>query len=150
VKGVNDYSCKIEDDEFNCMFTLPEYDGNGGTWNSKNTNYYVNSNGTVMSKSTNQVYNQVYNYGTKLESSGLTDCNGSWFSWKKDGYMVKSGKQYLIGSTVVDQAKVYSVNDLAKYAGCDLSKTNCTITVKVNWEKNIYDDYGPCKIVLKY
>ena len=112
-----------------------EYNGNGGSWNSSNSTYGVNGSNTVIVKSTNQVYQKVLNYGEKLESSGLTDYNGSWFKWTRSGYTVESKKEYIIGSTVIDQNKVYSAVELSRYGGCDLSKTNCTIIVKVNWNE---------------
>jgi len=121
-----------------------EYNGNGGSWNSSNSTYGVNGSNTVIVKSTNQVYQKVLNYGEKLESSGLTDYNGSWFKWTRSGYTVESKKEYIIGSTVLDQAKVYSSIELSRYGGCDLSKTNCTITAKVNWKK--LQDSGTLKI----
>ena len=41
-----------------------------------------------------------------------------------------------------------TVIELSRYSGCDLSKTNCTITVKVNWKKEVWSvtkDYGTGK-----
>ena len=123
-----------------------QYNGNGGVWNSTNPAYGVNSSGLVIVKSTGKVYQQQLNYGTKLESSGLTDCNGSWFKWEKDKSTVESKKEYYLqnGSTTtyLDQTKVYSAIELSRYAGCDLSKTNCTITVKVNWVENFLASSG--------
>ena len=112
-----------------------QYNGNGGSWSSSNSTYGVNGSNTVIVKSTNQVYQQVLNYGAKLESSGLVDYDGSWFKWTRSGYKVESKKEYIIGSTVLDQNKVYSAVELARYSNCDLSKTSCTIAVKVNWKK---------------
>ena len=115
------------------------YNGNGGVWNSTNPAYGVNSSGTVILESTSDIYAHHLNYGANLTSSGLVDHNGSWFGWKNDGHIVEKGKEYYLqnGSTKteLDQAKVYSAIELSRYAGCDLSKANCTITVKVNWKQ---------------
>ena len=128
-----------------------EYNGNGGVWNSTNSAYGVNGSGSVIVKNTNKVYLQEFNYGSKLESSGLVDCNGSWFKWKKEGYKAEKGKEYFIqnGSTKkeLDQSKVYSSIELARYGGCDLSKNNCKITVKVNWIEGLDSNDDAYEIV---
>jgi len=112
------------------------YNGNGGTWNNPtNSAYAVDSSGTVINKSTRQIYEQKLKYGEKLESSGLIDYNGTWFNWKRQNYSINEGKEYIVNKTELNQAKVYSAIELSRYAGCDLSKTNCTITVKANWKK---------------
>ena len=117
-----------------------EYNGAGGTWNNTNsTTYGVNEYGTVIFKSTKETYKLQLYYGEELISTGLTDCNGTWFNWKKDGYKVEEGKEYYIekgnNKTPIDQNKVYKAVDLANYGGCNLSKESCNITVKVNWKK---------------
>ena len=119
------------------------YNGNSATsWNPVKNTYSVNVDGTVIFKDTKKVYEKKLKYDDKLDSTGLIDYNGGWFNWTKEGYIVEKGKEYYIENGTqkreLDQNKVYTAKELASYAGCDLSKTDCTITVKVNWKKNDY------------
>ena len=124
---------------------LIEYNGNTGVWNNtSNSTYGVNESGSVILKSTNEVYQLQVAYNKSLKETGLTDCNGIWFNWVKDGYKIETGREYIIQNgttrTEIDQNKSYSAKELARYGGCDLTKNNCTITVEVNWiniESNI-------------
>ncbi len=115
-----------------------KYNGNGGAWDDTHSaTYTVDTNGNVIVRSTGKVFYQTVNYNASLPSTGLVDYNGTEFKWTKNGSGVSKGKEYFIksGSNTIalDQSKAYSASELAEFAGCDLSKKSCTITVNVNW-----------------
>ncbi len=112
------------------------YNGNGGVWNNpKQGTYDVDSSGTVIVKSTGLILSQKIKYGESLSSSGFTNYNGSYFNWTKTGYYAPAGSEYFIHgtNTKLAQDKVYTASALANYVGCDLSKTDCVVLLKVNW-----------------
>ena len=115
-----------------------QYNGNGGTWGSTNTNYNVNEYGTVITTSNNEVYTQKVNYGKSLSDSGFVDMNGSYFKWTKAGYVASSGKQYYIktdsAQTKLSQSTSYTASYLAGLGGCtNFDNGDCVIQLKVNW-----------------
>ena len=113
------------------------YNSNGGTWKTSSNKYALNVDGTVIVKSTNEIYEQKVKYGDRLDSEGLVDCNGTIFNWTKKSAFTNSGKEYFIENKGIkkelNQKAQYTARQLAEYAGCDLSKNDCTATVKVNW-----------------
>ena len=119
-----------------------KYNGNGGTWNSNNTAYSVDSKGNV--KKDGSVYIQQSEYNSVFDSkSGLANYNNqSVISFTKpSGYNnPSSGAEWKIGSTTFSQSDTsITANQLASAAGCKLSKGNCTVKVKVNWVKSSGD-----------
>ena len=118
-----------------------EYNGNYGEWNISSSTYTTNVDGTVILKSTRQIYKQQISYEKSLPSGGLIDANGKEFNWKKENYKIESGKEYIIqnGTKIVElnQNTQYTAKELANYVGCNLLNNDCTITVKVNWKDDI-------------
>ncbi len=113
-----------------------QYNGNGGTWNTpKYDSYSVNSDGTVILKSTGEIFSAKYKYGESIPESGLVDYNGGYMNWTKENYAAPPNKEYIIDGTdiTLDQTKQYSAIELANLVNCDLKKTDCSITIKVNW-----------------
>ena len=126
-----------------------QYNGNGGTWNTpKNDTYGINSEGYATDKKTGKIFNQAIKYGATLPTGGVVDYNGSYMNWTYTGHYAEKAKEYIIvnGSTKteINQNSVYSAIELAKFGGCDLSKKDCTIVLKVNWKAD------PANYVIKY
>ncbi len=113
-----------------------QYNGNGGKWiTPKYDTYSVNSDGTVILKSTGEIYNQTVKYGEYLSDAGLVNYNGSYMNWIKDGNSVPLGKEYYIDGTniTLDHSIKYYANELADLIKCDLSKKDCSMLLKVNY-----------------
>ncbi len=114
-----------------------KYNGNGGTWNTPAHDTYDGSNedGYVRYKD-GDVYINSIKINENLGTGGLVDYNGGYMNWTKDVYYVPTGEEYIIDGTEValDQARQYTAVELANAINCDLTKTNCSITVKVNWK----------------
>ncbi len=120
------------------------YNGNGGKWNSNNTDLTSNKNGDVVYKTNSTKYVKTVYYGDKNIDLANYD-NAKFISFKKDGYIAPSGSEWKVGSKTFADNKKLKATDLATAGGCDLSKRNCSITLKINWKKdswNINRDYG--------
>ncbi len=125
------------------------YRGNGGTWNSNNTDLTVDENGYVIYKSNKTKYVQKVYYGDKNVNLANYD-NSNFISFKRKGYEVPTGAEWKIATKTFADNKKLKAADLASAGGCDLSKGDCTITLKVNWKKSgwsITKDYGTGKWV---
>ncbi len=112
-----------------------KYNGNGGTWNTPKYDTYSYDSKTGYVTKDGDVYIQTVKYGDSLPKAGLVNHNGSYTNWSKKGNSVPLGKEYYIDGTDVtlDQTKQYSAIELANLVNCDLKKTDCSITIKVNW-----------------
>ena len=127
-----------------------EYNGNGGIWNKPlRDTYSVNVDGTVILKNTKEIYEQKVKYGEKIEAGRLLKYNGVWLNWKKENYKVENEKEYFVQDSLpvkyISQNFEYNAVELASYGGCNLSKSDCIITLKVNWKKSgweINKNYG--------
>ena len=120
---------------------LIQYNGNNGVWHDswipEQDIYSVDEDGFVTIKSTGEIYKQ--NVGNHLlTDDGFVDYNGSWFNWTRDSFEVTEGAEYYIvnGSFkfYLDQAKQYSVKELAEAQGCPEDSDSCVVTLYVNWK----------------
>ncbi len=114
------------------------YNGNGGTWDSNHTTLSANTNGDVLKNGV--LYTQTANNGDYIDSeSGLANYNNKDFiSFYKTGYTAVKNKQWCVNPSDQDTCfdhgdKNLTANQLASAGNCDLSKQDCTITLKVNW-----------------
>ena len=94
---------------------------------SINSNYIYKNNNQVISKIA---------YNEKISSSGLANYNNKeYFNIVRVGYKAIEGKEWNTKSDgsgkSYDQSKIYKASDF-----CDASKSDCEITLYVNWTKD--------------
>ena len=124
------------------------YNGNGGKWNSNNTDLTSNKNGDVVYKTSGVKYVDTVNYDNKSVNLANYD-NAKFISFKKDGYIAPSGSEWKVWSKTFADNKKLKATDLALAGGCDLSKRNCSITLKINWKSNEITPLAQGKIIYK-
>jgi hypothetical protein len=112
------------------------YNGNGGTWNNPVHNMFDGTDPDGFVRRNGEIFAETLAYGQSLSANGLLDYNAGYLNWVKTDYSAPSGQEYIIDgtSTTINQAQSYVAEDLADYVGCDLSSTDCEITVNVNWK----------------
>ena len=126
------------------------YNGNGQTnffSKSEEHDFSLDSNGNVMDSG--KIYKVKVNYDNSINSKdGLIDYNGSFFYFEKIGYHGDKRKEWYVENnngqkTYFNQSDAtLKANELASASGCDLSRNDCTVTVKVNWTEG-FDDTRP-------
>ena len=110
-----------------------KYNVNGGTLNTKNKAYgtsgsYVTLNGSTIV--------ETYDYGTKLGENGLSNYNNdSYIYIEKTEHRAVPTEEWACSEgnckrETYDQLLAYNTSEL-----CDASNGDCTIVLKVNWER---------------
>ena len=134
-----------------------KYNGNGGTWASTNSSLAADDDGYVYKVADGSRYIQtvVNNSGNTAvidSSGGLSNYNNSgYINFTKTGYTVTSGAEWyaLNGSTktTFNHANTnLTAYTVAQGGGCDLSTTDCIVTLYVNWVAESEDLYCELKI----
>ncbi len=102
----------------------------GGTWSVSNNIVYRNGSEEITT----------VDYGSKMRSDGLNNYDNSTnLHISRTGYHGVSGSEWvcLSGCTTsnktFNQTVAYNASDF-----CDASSSDCTVTVGVNWEPNVY------------
>ena len=125
------------------------YNGNGQTsFSSKDAkhNFSLDKNDNVLDNG--ELYKEVIKYEKAINSSsGLSDYDGSYFNFGKTAHYVLNGKEWYVENNGVktyysQSDTTLKAEDIAKAIGCDLTKEDCTATIKVNWNP-VYDSARP-------
>ena len=109
------------------------YKTNTGSLNNPHGTGIKEKSGTIYKEEETKI--QKVKYGEATSDAGLVNYNNdTYVNIKKPGYSAASGKEW---NTKPDgtgksysQSKVYKAKDL-----CDASKSDCTVTLYVNWKK---------------
>ena len=111
------------------------YDSAGGKINiMKDKNWGLS--GTTVTYG-GKVKTHTINYGKTLGQYGLADPDSkSELNLTKKGYKIVKNKEWICASGCTTKNRVY--DETTKYKAsdfCDASKSDCTVTLKVNWQK---------------
>lgn len=76
---------------------------------------------------------QIFKYNQDMGNDGLVNYNNpGWINITRTGYGADVGKEWFDGKKYYNQDTRYNANDI-----CDVSSTDCTVTLYVNWIDNI-------------
>ncbi len=110
--------------------TIATPSNSGGTWSVNGDIVYHNESEEITTIS----------YGSKMRSDGLNNYNNStYINISKRGYHGVSGNEWVCLSGCSTSGKTF--NQLIAYNAndfCDALNGDCTVTVGVNWEPNVY------------
>ena len=106
---------------------------NGGSLSESHGSTISSSGDYILLNGSKNI--QIVNYNSKLPSAGLSNYNNSnYINIEKKGYKAVSKKEWIDSKgNTYDQSVQYNQSDF-----CDVSKSNCTLDLKVNWTPITY------------